>query len=81
MLFRSDAAELGALTGKLSEVTVDDREAAQDVNGDLEANDKCFKEDIAVSYTHLDVYKRQIMPLMTWATHVLQWRPQREANS
>ncbi len=24
-----------ALTGKLSEVTVDDREAAQDVNGDL----------------------------------------------
>ena len=26
-----------------------------------------------------DVYKRQIMPLMTWATHVLQWRKQREA--
>ena len=25
---------------------------------------------VPVSYTHLDVYKRQ---LMTWATHVLQW--------
>lgn len=46
-----DAAELGALTGKLSEVTVDDREAAQDVNGDLEANDKCFKEDIVMTKT------------------------------
>ena len=37
----------------------------------------------AVSYTHLDVYKRQrqiIMPLMAWATHVLQWRLQRAAS-
>ena len=46
-----DAAELGALTGKLSEVTVDDREAAQVVNGDLEANDKCFKEDMVMTKT------------------------------
>ena len=52
----------------------------------------------AVSYTHLDVYKRQtldrlplkeggrwgrrqiIMPLTTWATHVLQWSVQRVAK-
>ncbi len=44
-----DAAELRALTGKLSEVTVDDRGSGWDsVIIDLEANDKCFKEDIVM---------------------------------
>ena len=52
------------------------------VTGGSGSGKSAFAEDKIVSFGP-DVYKRQrqiIMPLMIWATHVLQWRKQREAN-